>query len=91
MAEPNWELWGRLLQQIQAHTSEQKIEVSGVKQQLARVELKLEDLELGVNQAVGIAGRALARAGDADVNARSVLREVEDLKARVAALEAASA
>ncbi len=88
MAEPNWELWGQLLQQIQADTSELKRDVAGLKQQLARVELKLEDLELGVNQAVGIAGRALARAGDADVNSRSVLRDVAELKARVEALEA---
>lgn len=79
------------LREIRAKQDEHSAEFVEVRKELASLRTEVEDLALGTNQAVGLATRALNRGIEQSTHVTSVERELRDLKARVAALEAASA
>ena len=89
MADANQALLEQILRDVQARLTsiEQTLSAHGGK--LDTIDRKIDDLEYGVNQAVGLASRAVARAAEANTNTHGLERRLEDLATRVAALERA--
>ena len=87
MADAPENLVLELLRDIRAKRDEHDRRFDMLERRLGDLDRKIEDLEYGVNQAVGLASRAVARAAEANTTSHGVERRLEELAARVAALE----